>query len=231
MQTLSGRMIDFFLSICYNKRKEKKNLNEITAITAQVKDKSRCNIYVDGRFCCGLTLETVVKNRLKVGQCVTQEVLENMQLESEKQTALSKALSFLSATRKTEREIRAHLTKKGYLPAVIGYVIEKLREYDFINDNEYAAAYTESAAKRKGGRLIRMELKSKGLSEEAIENAVLGLDSGQELETAAHILEKYMRGKTADKLTLQKAYRHLIGKGFDYEIVKEALSKYGLDEE
>ncbi len=206
-------------------------MNEITAITAQVKDKSRCSIYVDGRFCCGLTLETVVKNRLKVGQEITQEDLERMQLESEKAAALNKALSFLSATRKTEGEIRAHLTKKGYLPAVIGYVVEKLREYDFINDGEYAAAYTESASKRKGSRLIRMELKSKGLSEEAIEGAVSGLDSKQELETAARILEKYMRGKTTDKQTLQKAYRHLTGKGFDYETVKEALSKYGLDEE
>ncbi len=206
-------------------------MNEITAITAQVKDKSRCSIYVDGRFCCGLTLETVVKNRLKVGQLVTQEGLERMQLESEKQTALNKALSFLSATRKTEREIRAHLTKKGYLPAVIGYVVEKLREYDFINDVEYAEAYTESASKRKGGRRIRMELKGKGLSDEAIESAVSGLDSKQEKETAARILEKYMRGKAADKQTLQKAYRHLVGKGFDYETVKEALSKYGLDED
>lgn len=206
-------------------------MNEITAITAQVKDKSRCNIYVDGRFCCGLTLETVVKNRLKVGQEVTQEGLESMQLESEKATALNKALNFLSATRKTEKEIRTHLIKKGYLPAVIGYVVEKLREYGFVNDSEYAEAYTESAAKRKGGRLIRMELKNKGLSEDAIDSAVSGLDSKQEQETAARLLEKYMRGKTADKQTLQKAYRHLMGKGFDYETVKESLSKYDLDED
>ena len=206
-------------------------MNEITAITPQVKDKTRCNIYVDGRFCCGLTLEMVVKNRLKVGQEVTQEGLEGMQLESEKATALNKALNFLSATQKTEREIRAHLTKKGYLPAVIAYVLEKLREYDFVNDNEYAKAYTESAAKRKGGRLIRMELRGKGIADEAIEKAVSNLDGEKELATAAGILEKYMRGKTADKPTLQKAYRHLIGKGFDYDTVKEALLRYGMDEE
>nr|MBR6778114.1 RecX family transcriptional regulator [Clostridia bacterium] len=207
-------------------------MNEITAITPQVKDKTRCNIYVDGRFCCGLTLETVVKNRLKVGQIVTQEQLEEMQLESEKHTALDKALHFLSATRKTEREIRAYLTKKGYLPAVIEYVIEKLREYGFINDGEYAEAYTESAAKRKGGRLIRMELKNKGLSDEAIDGALSELDSEQELETAKKILEKYMRGKTADKATLQKAYRYLMSKGFDYEVAKAAIDAYGdVDEE
>ena len=81
-------------------------MNEITSITPQVKDKTRCNIYIDGRFCCGLTLETVVKNRLKVGKIVSESQLADMQLESEKNTALNKALSFLSATRKTEREVR-----------------------------------------------------------------------------------------------------------------------------
>ena len=62
-------------------------LSEITQITPQVKDKTRCNIYIDGRFYCGLTLEAAVKNRLKVGQSVTAERLAEIQLESEKQTA------------------------------------------------------------------------------------------------------------------------------------------------
>ena len=79
-------------------------MNEITAITPQVKDKRRCNIYLDGRFCCGLTLEAAVENRLKVGQTVTEEQLAEIQLESEKSTAFDKALNHISATRKTEKE-------------------------------------------------------------------------------------------------------------------------------
>ena len=79
-------------------------MNEITEITPQAKDKKRCNVYVDGRFCCGLTLETVVKNRLKVGKIITQEELGEIQLESERATAFDKALTHLSTTRKTETE-------------------------------------------------------------------------------------------------------------------------------
>lgn len=207
-------------------------MNEITSITAQAKDKTRCNVYVDGRFCCGLTVETVVKNRLKVGQSVSPEQLAEMQLESEKNTALDKALTHLSTTRKTEKQIREFLQKKGYLPAVIDYVIEKLRGYGFLNDGEYAEAYVEQAAKRKGGRLIRMELRSKGVTDAEIDGALEGLDEQTELQTAIALLQKYMRGKTADVQTLQKAYRHLMSKGFSYDVAKEALSAYGdLDEE
>ena len=54
-----------------------------------------------------------------------------------------------------------------------------------------------------------------------------GLDGEKELETAKGILEKYMRGKTIDKPTLQKAYRHLMGKGFDYETAKTAIATLG----
>ena len=206
-------------------------MNEITAITPQVKDKTRCNIYVDGRFCCGLTLEATIKNRLKVGQIVPPERLSEIQLESEKNTAFDKALTHLSATRKTEKQIREYLSGKGYLPAVVEYAVEKLRSYNFLNDGEYAEAYVEFAAKRKGSRLIKMELRGKGISEKEIDGALDTLSEETELQSAKAILEKYMRGKTADKPTLQKAYRYLMGKGFDYEVAKEALSAFGDCEE
>lgn len=202
-------------------------MNEITAITPQIKDKRRCNIYVDGQFCCGLTLEATVKNRLKVGQIVSRERLAEIQLESEKNTAFDKALTHLSATRKTEKEIRTFLSGKGYLPAVVDYAVEKLRSYNFLNDGEYAEAYVEFASRKKGGRLIRMELKSKGVSDAEIDGALEDLDGEKEFLAAKELLDKYMRNKTADVQTLQKAYRYLMGKGFDYEAAKRALSAFG----
>ena len=199
-------------------------LSEITAITVQTKDKTRCSVYVDGRFACGLRVDAALSNRLKVGQEITQERLEEIQMESEKSAAFDKALTHLSATRKTEKEIRAFLGKKGYLPAVADYAVEKLRSYGFLNDGEYAEAYVESAIKKKGGRLIKMELRSKGISEQEIDAALEDLDEETELEAAKTLLQKYMRGKPLDVQTLQKAYRYLMSKGYDYEIAKSALS-------
>lgn len=206
-------------------------MNEITDITPQVKDKRRCNIYVDGRFCCGLTLEATMKNRLKVGRIISPEKLSEIQLESEKNTAFDKALTHISATQKTEKQVRDFLSKKGYLPAVIDYVVEKLRSYDFLNDGAYAENYVGFAAKKKGGRLIRMELRGKGIDENDIDAALETIDEEQEIQTASEILEKYMRHKTRDKETLQKAYRYLMGKGFEYETIRAALKAYGAYEE
>jgi SOS response regulatory protein OraA/RecX len=40
-----------------------------------------------------------------------------------------------------------------------------------------------------------------------------------------------MRGKVCDKETLQKAYRYLMGKGYDYETAKSALATMGETDE
>ncbi len=200
---------------------------EITAITPQKKDKTRCNIEVDGRFYCGMKLETVMQNRLKAGVSVSEGELSRMQLESEKQTALDKALTHISASMKTEREVRDYLRRKGYLQDVCDHVIEKMKGYGFLDDEAYARAYAESAGKKKGKRLIAAELARKGVSEEAVEAALSSLE-GEE-EGAKRALEKYMRGKTADKVTLSKAYRHLLAKGYDYETARAALE--GLKDE
>ena len=204
-------------------------MSEITGITPQVKDKTRCNIEVDGRFYCGMKLETVMQNRLKVGMSVSAEELSRLQLESEKQTALDKALQHITVSMKTEKEIRDYLKKKGYLEAVSDFVVEKMQGYGFLDDGVYAQAYAESAGKRKGRRLIAVELKRKGVSDEEISGALETLTG--ETESAKRVLEKYFRGKTVDKKTLQKGYAYLIGKGYEYDTARAALQAYGETDE
>lgn len=202
-------------------------MKEITAITPQIKDKKRCNIFIDGRFYCGLALETTVKYRLKVGQIVQPEFLSQIQLESERNNALDKALTHISATRKTEKEVRDFLKTKGFLPSVCDYVIEKMKEYNFLNDTDYAQAYVDAVGKKKGNRLIKMELRRKGVGDEEIRDALSSVAESVQVETAKAVLLKYMRGKQADKTTLQKAYKYLMGKGFEYEVAREALVAFG----
>lgn len=195
---------------------------EITAIMPQKHDAARCNIEVDGRFFCGMQLLTVMEHRLKVGSIVTEEELSQLQLAGERQTALDKALTHISASMKTERDIRDFLRRKGYLQDVADYVVGKMKGYGYLDDEAYARAYAESAGKRKGGRLIRMELKRKGVSDQAIAAALSeGVDEGAAAKAA---LEKYLRGKKPDEKTLRKAYAHLMSKGFDYDTARSALA-------
>ncbi len=202
---------------------------EITDIAPQVKDKDRCSVYVDGRFYCGLKLETAVKHRLKVGDQIELSKLDEIQLEKEKSQALDKAMTHLTHSMKTEKDIRDFLKKKGYVEAVADYAAEKLKEYGFLDDEEYCRQYAASAGKTKGPRLIAYELKRRGAREESIQAALSELSG--EAEAAAAALKKYMRGKEFTKENLSKAYRHLMSRGFDYDTAKEALSSLGEGDE
>lgn len=204
-------------------------MSDITAITPQVKDKERCNIYVDGKFYCGLKLETALRYRLKAGEPIDLAKLDEIQLENEKSQALDKAMTHLTHSMKTEKDIRDFLKKKGYVEAVADYAAEKLKEYGFLDDEEYCRQYAASAGKTKGPRLIAYELKRRGAREESIQAALSELSG--EAEAAAAALKKYMRGKEFTKENLSKAYRHLMSRGFDYETAKEALSSLGEGDE
>ena len=113
----------------------------ITSISAQSKDKTRCNVYVDGKFSCALTVLAVMQHRVKVGMQVDDALLAAIQLASDKDEALSKAVNYVSATQKTKKQVRDYLKKKGYLPVVINHVLEKMTDYRFLDDGAYATAY------------------------------------------------------------------------------------------
>ncbi|MBR2617225.1 MAG: RecX family transcriptional regulator [Clostridia bacterium] len=192
----------------------------ITEITPQAKDKTRVNVYLDGRFCCGLDFVTLAEYRLKKGMEITEETLAEIQLSAEKDKAFSKAMSLLSVTGKTEKEMYLKLKEKGYAPAIIRETIAKLKEYGYVDNAEYAREYVASHANKKGGRMLAAELKMKGVSDADISSALKEVD---ESEGACAALNKYMRGKEITFETLQKAYRYLLSKGFSGDSVGEAM--------
>ena len=99
-----------------------------------------------------------------------------------------------------------------------------MRGYNFVDDGAYAEKYAEEKSKSKGKLLIKMELRAKGVSEADLERAADNISGEEQVEAATNIVQKYLRGKELDTVNLQKAYRYLLSKGFDYETAKSALS-------
>ncbi len=199
---------------------------EITSIEPQKKDAKRCNVYVDGRFYCGIKLEVAIKYHLKAGMQIESSKLDEIQLETEKSQALDKAMTHLSATMKTKKQICDFLAKKGYTEAVQNYVLEKLEYYKFVDDYAYCRAYVQSVT-GKGKRALEVELLKRGADRRAVEEV---LEEVEEDDGAAlQILQKYMRGKEFSKENLYKGFKFLLSKGYGYDTAKSALEKLGGD--
>lgn len=203
-------------------------MSEITSIEPQIKDKTRYNLYVDGKFYCGISLETAVKYRLKAGMQINKSRLDEIQYETEKNIALEKAMTHLSAAMKTSKQMRDFLSKKGYTEAVQNYVIEKLEYYKLIDDYAYCRAYVESV-KGKGKRALEADLIKRGADRADIQRALEGVEEDE--GEALAVLSKYMRGKAADRQTLYKGFKYLLSKGYGAETAKSALLKFGESDE
>lgn len=196
------------------------DLAEITSIEPQKKDKNRCSIFIDGRFYCGLTLEAAIKYRLKAGMHVEKSLLDEIQLETDKNTALDKALTHISASMKTERQIRDFLDKKGYTAAVCDYVVERMQYYGFLDDYAYCKAYISGVSGR-GKRLIEADLIKRGASRAAIERALS--EAEEDDDGAKQLAAKYLRGKERTKENLYKAVKYLVSRGYGYDSARRAV--------
>lgn len=199
-------------------------MRTITDIKIQAKDKNRVNLYLDNKFFCGLDLETTVKNRLKAGTIITEEKLENIQLESEKQTAYTKALKLVSTRYKTQKEVEKYLYEKGYLPAVVYYVISKLLEYHNIDDERFVDSFIASHKERDGKLKIKQTLMQRGIKEGIIDEALKDEDFDQ-TDAIIRLAEKYMKSKENTKENYIKLFKYLMNKGFEYDEIKSALNQ------
>lgn len=196
---------------------------QITDIKPQVKNSKRVSIYLDGNYYCGLDLITVMQERLKIGEEITKERLVDIQRQSEMQACMDVALKALSKSVKTEKDIIKKLESKGFLKEIALETVEKLKGYGYINDQDYSSRYTETYKNRKGKKLIKLELKQKGVNEKVIDEVLDTIES--EYETALSIAEKYCKNKEKDVKLMQKCYKYLLSKGFSYEDSLTATKK------
>lgn len=166
---------------------------------------------------------TLLKTKLKEGDKIEKQTLEEYQFEYEKLTAFDKAINLLSRGMKTKKQVLTYLKNKGYMPKVCHFVLDKLVEYKYVDDQNYAECFTKMTSKNKGKRAIAYEMKQKGVSDEIIANCLENIDDQKDV--ALSLAQKYIKNKPQDQKTKEKLYRHLVGKGFSHEDCFFAMNK------
>ncbi|MBI2431113.1 MAG: RecX family transcriptional regulator [Candidatus Levybacteria bacterium] len=134
----------------------------------------------------------------------------------------NKALRFLSYRPRSEKEVRENLKKKKTESVIIEKIILKLKEQNFINDEEFVKWWIEqrTTVRPKGLRVIKLELKQKGIDTD------LRLKIN-DFEQAKKLIEK--KATRYKGLTKQELYRKLGGflsrRGFDYDTIKKSIDE------
>lgn len=192
-------------------------VGRITDIARQKRNTSRVSVFIDGEFVCGLDAVTAVAARLKIGDEITVDALKAVVFDSEVNSAFERAVSYLSRSPRSRREIERYLRDKDYDKAVAEKAVERLDSYGYTDDRAYAELYIKSRSARYGRFRLAAELRQKGVDGAIIDEL---LDDGVEDATAA--ARKYLRvHRSAD---VQKLKRFLAGRGFSWDAVFAAVS-------
>lgn len=144
------------------------------------------------------------------------------------------SLRFLSYRPRSEKEVRDRLIRKKIDSQIIEKIIAKLKEKKFLNDEEFAKWWIEQRTKvrPKAIRVITLELKQKGISNEIIESLLSKDVSSEEqvlndLELANKLIEKRIeRFRNSSKQEIyQKLGSYLSRRGFDWETIKQSIDE------
>ncbi len=198
--------------------------NLITDIQAQKRNRNRVNIYLGGQY--AFSLDRMAAAWLTVGRTLSDEDITRLQEKDEFQTALNRAMHFLSFRARSQQELQAYLNKKGYEAALIEHVIARLKEEKLVDDLDFAQNWLDNRQRfrPRSQSLMKLELRQKGVAEPEIEQALqfsnlddfeLALNAGRKLSRRYHKLDKFEFNR--------KLGAALQRRGFSYGIVRECL--------
>ena len=200
------------------------DMRKITALVVQKRNPNRVNIHLDGEFAFGLA--RIVAAWLRVGQELSDEKIEQLQAEDARERAFQQAMLFLSYRARSESEIRQNLRKHEIPEPVIEQTLERLRQDGLANDNQFARAWVEnrSVFRPRSRRLMAMELRQKGLTDEAVASAVADVDDEALAYEAAQ--KKVARYRNLEWNDFRKKLSDFLARrGFSYSVIAPAVTR------
>jgi len=203
----------------------------ITQVSAQKRNKDRWNIYIDGCFSFSASAEDIVRFQLKTGKKIDEDELQKLTEACEYTKAYNYALSILNIKDYTCSALKKKIMDKGYSEETSNLVIEKLGLYGIIDDERYVTRYVNDCLKLKkyGRNKIMYELQAKGISDELKES--INIDEELQYNNCLELGEKKLRQLQGKDKIKEKLYRHLVTKGYPYEMVIKVIDKLIKEEE
>ena len=156
--------------------------------------------------------------------------------ERAKKKTFDRAVNLLTFRPRSIEEIRIRLLEKAWTnEEIVAGVIEKLKEYNYLNDEEFAASFASSKLRQKaiGKRRLEQDLYRKKLDKETIRTAIeSAYEENPEEELIARAIEKRLRTKGAPEThnERQNFFGYLVRLGFSYDLIRGKMDRLGKEE-
>jgi len=137
------------------------------------------------------------------------------------------AQNALVARAKSKGELLAHLKKRGVEDEVANATIYKLTQNGLIDDAEFAKAWVQSRhnAKKLSKRIIAGELRTRGVDQNSIDEALDEIDDEAEYRTAFGLaMKKYSTmSRMEPDVQIRRIQSLLQRKGFGFGVIGRVI--------
>ncbi|MGB7202592.1 MAG: regulatory protein RecX [Pyrinomonadaceae bacterium] len=153
----------------------------------------------------------------------------NDEVRSRERT-MNRAVKLLAAKPRSVTELRERLLEKLWTnEQIVDAVIEKLKEYKYLDDEQFARdlALSKLRQKPQGKRKLQQTMSQKKLDKSVVDDAITeAFEKMPEADLINSAIEKRLRlkGEPTTREDTKKFYDHLLRQGFSYDLIREKLS-------
>lgn len=210
------------------------NEGRISSIVQHAKNKQRYHIYVDEQYAFEVHEDILVKYALHKGKEMEPTQFSEILAEEERNKAYVYALRYLGFRPRTSAQVEGYLTEKGFPEELAREIRKRCEDQGYLDDQAFAEQWVRERMLNKSRSLmaLRMELRQKGIAEEAIQEASIQVKKSDQVEAAVRVLVKRLRNRTEPLgyEERQKLSAMLMRKGFSHEVIRQAIQNVQMDE-
>jgi regulatory protein len=166
----------------------------------------------------------------------TEETSQPLDPAKARERVFQRAGKLLAAKQRSVEELRERLLEgRGATPQIVETVIERLREYGYLDDARYAQSYASLRVQQRpiGRQRLQRDLWLKKIDKQTAEAA---LDQVFEQTPEEDLIDKAiakrlrLRGKPKTREDAKKLFDHLLRQGFPFELVSDKVRALAKDD-
>ena len=187
-------------------------------------------VFLEGGELIKVTAEEVLTFALAPGKELDPETRQALSRAGALSSAKARAAAMIGARALSRGELVQRLVEKGEDPLCAQQAADWLAGIGALDDGAYAAMVVRHySAKGWGRRRIQDELFRRRVPRDYWEDALAQLPESDGVLDS--LIEKKLRGRVPDQSELRRLSGFLARRGFGWEEIRDALSRYGASEE
>lgn len=201
---------------------------KVVSITTNDKVKSHAQVTLEGgiQFCLPLKRLSILD--ITEGCYIDDSRIQYIIEYEVYAAAKADAVKHMATKMRTCYEVEQKLLQLGYEEDCISRVIHDLREINYLDDLKYATSFVSDRNKLKptSSRLMRMELKYRGIEDSIIDKAMSEQEQQDEDVAYTLLIKKYSKYTDFDDKLIIKMKNFLAARGFEYSQIASAVEKF-----